>query len=86
MITTVDFYELLAEEELNPRGEFRADYRNAISSMTFASCMGAKDIDIETFMPKFSCEDDTKKEVTQEEFDGKLKCWGAGLKRIKSNG
>jgi hypothetical protein len=75
--------ELLAEEQLNPRGEERADLRAAQICFTTASVFGGGDVDIETFMPDFQREEKVKKEVTLEEFDGKLRCWGAGLKRIQ---
>jgi hypothetical protein len=70
------------EEHINPRSEERADLRNAITASTIANSFGNK-MDVMSFMPKFNTEE--KKPITLEEFDGKMKCWGASIRKIKGN-
>ena len=78
----MDFYELLAEEELNPRGEQRADLRNAITATTIASVFGSKNTSMFDFMPKFDQGQD-KEEVTQDEFDAKAMLWESVINKSK---
>jgi hypothetical protein len=80
MITNNEFFELLAEEQINPRSEERADLRNAITSATIANAFGGKGADPMSFMPKFDVENNSSK--TQEDFDSKMVAWQNALNKV----
>lgn len=61
---------MFARECVNPSGESRADFRNAITAVTVAKSMGSKKAEIKDFLPKFGYK--VQKE-SQESISMKLK-------------
>ncbi len=64
MITNAEFYDLLAEESLSPRGEERDDLRSAMICVTLARCFGNKKAKLSDYQIKFDSEQ--KKDTPQE--------------------
>jgi len=70
MITNAEFYDLLAEESINPRGQDREDLRSAMVCVTLARCFGNKQAKLSDYQIKFNSE---PKKDTQKEISIKLK-------------
>ena len=81
LITKKHFEELLAEEQINPRGQDRADFRSAMICTTIANSFGGSKAKMTDFMPRF----DEEKELcsSQDEFDAKMDLWANTMKKAK---
>ena len=73
------FKELLAEEQLNPRGEERSDLRAAMICATVAMSVGVQNVKLSDYQIKF---DQKATEVTQEDFELKAQSWANTIKRV----
>lgn len=78
IITNNEFYDLLAEEHINPRGEERADLRSAMICTTIARSVGSKTAKITDYQLKF---DESTKKDTPQEISMKLKMLSNMVKR-----
>ena len=69
VMSSRDISEAMAYERIEPFGELRADYRNAMLCSLIASSNGMKNVKIDDFMPKFN----GRKKQTESEISKKVK-------------
>ena len=77
-MSSAELTEWRAYARVSPFGEWRADYRNAITAQTVAAAAGVKRTKTVDFMPDFTPKEPQTMEEQKSIMAGIAKAWGGG--------